>query len=130
MFDVNVRHTMEALTKWWAEFRYSASLADEDMEDFCCVVVGNKLDLVAVSGVEDGDDPVAEAEALDFLQELVPPTSRSPSPVYHLPLNGHAEPLPPDESREEYHEDDPLESSQITIRAPSLVVPPSPPQIR
>jgi Ras-related protein Rab-7A len=130
MFDVNAPHTMEALTKWWAEFRASAPLADEDMEDFCCVVVGNKTDVVVAGGGGNRDEPVSEAEALDFLRELVPPTSRPLSPIYDLTLNGHAEHLAPDEHHEEDDEDGPLASSQLTIRAPSDVDLLSPPQNR
>ncbi|KAG6898508.1 hypothetical protein C0993_006375 [Termitomyces sp. T159_Od127] len=72
MFDVNAPATMTALTKWWAEFREQAPLADEDMEDFCCVVVGNKID------VDLGEERVTKWEATSFLNELVPPT-HSPS---------------------------------------------------
>ncbi|KAG5641206.1 hypothetical protein DXG03_005770 [Asterophora parasitica] len=77
MFDVTTPETMTALNKWWAEFRHCAPLADEDMEDYCCVVVGNKRDLAG----RDGKDPVSEDEALKFLRELVPPTFRTPSPT-------------------------------------------------
>ncbi|KAG6880135.1 hypothetical protein C0992_005219 [Termitomyces sp. T32_za158] len=72
MFDVNTPETLTALTKWWAEFREQAPLADEDMEDFCCVVVGNKTD------VDIGEGRVKEREAATFLTELVPPMT-SPS---------------------------------------------------
>ncbi|KAG6889263.1 hypothetical protein C0995_002258 [Termitomyces sp. Mi166 len=72
MFDVNAPATMAALTKWWAEFREQAPLADEDIQDFCCVVVGNKID------VTGGEERVTEGEAMTLLMELVPPAS-SPS---------------------------------------------------
>ncbi|KAI0249464.1 small GTPase superfamily, partial [Lactifluus subvellereus] len=45
MFDVNQPATLHALTRWWSEFRACAPLADEDMEEYCLVVVGNKTDL-------------------------------------------------------------------------------------
>ncbi|TFK64461.1 hypothetical protein BDN72DRAFT_742775, partial [Pluteus cervinus] len=45
VFDVNTPETLESLTKWWAEFCQNAPLPEEDVEDFCCVVVGNKTDL-------------------------------------------------------------------------------------
>ena len=89
MFDVNSTETMKALTKWWGEFRQSAPLKDEDMQDFCCVVVGNKTDLMDPAKRMNGtmvsqaaDGPVTMAEALEFLNELVPPDSRIPSPMY------------------------------------------------
>ena len=37
---------MDALVKWWDEFRARAQLPDEEMEDYCCIIVGNKLDVV------------------------------------------------------------------------------------
>ena len=105
MFDVNARHTMEGLTKWWTEFREKAPVSDEDLESYCCVVVGNKMDLV---GTPKGSDrPVTEEEALRFLRELVPveveQTAQFPRP-------------------EEERGEDPLAASQATVR-PS---PPSP----
>ncbi|KAF9468775.1 P-loop containing nucleoside triphosphate hydrolase protein [Collybia nuda] len=84
MFDVNSPQTMEALIKWWAEFKERAPLNDQDMEDFCCVVVGNKTDMID-SPNKTGESPINEAEALDFLHELVPLSSPSPSPIHILP---------------------------------------------
>ncbi|KAF8546636.1 hypothetical protein OG21DRAFT_1376576, partial [Imleria badia] len=46
MFDVNQPETLTALKKWWEEFRERAPLYDEDLEDYCCVIAGNKTDLV------------------------------------------------------------------------------------
>ncbi|GLB41990.1 putative ras-domain-containing protein [Lyophyllum shimeji] len=48
MFDVNTPETMTALTKWWAEFRERAPLADKDRR-------------------EEWEGPVTEAEAHEFL---------------------------------------------------------------
>ncbi|GLB45104.1 putative ras of Complex, Roc, domain of DAPkinase [Lyophyllum shimeji] len=121
MFDVNTPETMTALTKWWAEFRERAPLADEDVEDYCCVVVGNKTDLVG-SGGRNGEGPVTEAEAHEFLSELIPLKSRSPSPIYPSSLQDE---LSPEVEMDAC--DDPLASSQVTIRRSS---PPSPPQTR
>ncbi|EJF56138.1 hypothetical protein DICSQDRAFT_39552, partial [Dichomitus squalens LYAD-421 SS1] len=45
MFDVNQPHTLGALTKWWDDFRDKAPVSDERVEEFCCVVVGNKTDI-------------------------------------------------------------------------------------
>jgi len=97
MFDVNARHTMDSLVRWWAEFRDKAPLADEDMEDYCCVVVGNKMDLVGTANRIDSS--VTEGEALRFLSELVPPSS----------------PTSPPENEDKVPEE-PLASSQLTIR--------------
>jgi len=68
MYDVNDPNTLEALTKWWHEFKDRAPLRDEDVADFCCVVVGNKVDLVPV-----GEFPeVAEGEVVKFMGEICP----------------------------------------------------------
>ncbi|KIJ15854.1 hypothetical protein PAXINDRAFT_99225 [Paxillus involutus ATCC 200175] len=77
MFDVNQPETLTSLTKWWAEFRERAPLFDEDMEDYCCVVVGNKTDLVN-SNTHGMTSVVSEVEALRFLDELIPPSSPPP----------------------------------------------------
>ncbi|KAF8956649.1 hypothetical protein BDZ97DRAFT_1850735 [Flammula alnicola] len=74
MFDVNNPETMLSLKKWWADFCDRAPLADEDMNDYCCVVVGNKIDMVG-----KGQSIVSESEALEFLDELVPPALSSSS---------------------------------------------------
>ncbi|KAF9237254.1 P-loop containing nucleoside triphosphate hydrolase protein [Melanogaster broomeanus] len=71
MFDVNQPETLTSLTKWWTEFRERAPLSDEDVEDYCCVVVGNKMDLVN-SNTPGSTSAISEAEALRFLDELVP----------------------------------------------------------
>ncbi|EIW75987.1 hypothetical protein CONPUDRAFT_42859, partial [Coniophora puteana RWD-64-598 SS2] len=44
MFDVNSRDSLHALAKWWDAFRQNAPLADDEMDDYPCVVVGNKVD--------------------------------------------------------------------------------------
>ena len=68
MYDVNEPKTLEALTKWWHEFKDRAPLKDEDVADFCCVVVGNKMDLVPA-----GEFPaVMEGDALKFMEEICP----------------------------------------------------------
>ncbi|KAI0935482.1 hypothetical protein AcV5_003898 [Taiwanofungus camphoratus] len=82
MFDVNQPDTLKALTKWWSEFREKAPVADEEVEDFCCVVVGNKIDLVGAAA--EGRVAVNEEDALQFIDELVPPSSIAPPPVIEL----------------------------------------------
>jgi Ras-related protein Rab-7A len=108
MFDVNEPHTLYSLTKWWKEFKDRAPLADEDADDFCCVVVGNKIDLV-----EEGyERRVTEADAWRFLEELMPTSSTSPrqppSPV-QVSCND-------DECDEGEATDDELSMSQHTER--------------
>ncbi|KAG6906640.1 hypothetical protein DXG01_012815 [Tephrocybe rancida] len=116
MFDVNSPATMLALTKWWAEFRERAPLADEEMEDFCCVVVGNKMDLTG------GEERVTEREARTFLAELVPLSSGSPSSssdpsVLEEGLFGDEEPG-----------QDPLATSYTTIRPSTTIESPTTPR--
>jgi GTPase SAR1 family protein len=53
MFDVNDPSTMVATNKWWADFCDKAPVADDDIAEYCCVLVGNKIDMVA-----DGEDGV------------------------------------------------------------------------
>ncbi|KAG9311170.1 P-loop containing nucleoside triphosphate hydrolase protein [Chiua virens] len=84
MFDVNRPESLTALKKWWQEFRERAPLYDEDLEDYCCVVVGNKTDLVNSKSI--GSSVVSEIQALRFLDELVPPSPPRPtSPVEEVP---------------------------------------------
>jgi Ras-related protein Rab-7A len=122
MFDVNDLSTLQALTTWWNEFKEHAPLDDADVEDYCCVVVGNKMDLV-----EEGKEPtVSEADTLQFLEELIPVSSSTPRP-------------PPSPRRALYVddenvviEDDDLSASQRTEVPPvppraSSSSPPSPP---
>ncbi|OCH89814.1 ras-domain-containing protein [Obba rivulosa] len=93
MFDVNDRETLAGLTRWWTDFREKAPVPDEEAEDFCCVLVGNKIDIVqpVADGSQDSGRRVSEAEALRFMDELVPHTSPHPSPPVALRLT------PPDE---------------------------------
>ncbi|KDQ51390.1 hypothetical protein JAAARDRAFT_73684 [Jaapia argillacea MUCL 33604] len=80
MFDVNQPQTLEALIKWWTEFKDKAPLLDEEAEDYCCIIVGNKVDLA------DGSMPaVLEMDALRFVDKLIPPSlvqSAPPDEVY------------------------------------------------
>ncbi|KDR73264.1 hypothetical protein GALMADRAFT_142392 [Galerina marginata CBS 339.88] len=81
MFDVNTPETMLSLKKWWGDFCDRAPVpSNADMNDYCCVVVGNKIDMI---GKVNGDGPVSESEALQFLDELVPP-SPSASPASEI----------------------------------------------
>ncbi|KAH7890661.1 hypothetical protein F5I97DRAFT_2051481 [Phlebopus sp. FC_14] len=50
------------------------------MEDYCCIIVGNKTDLISSDTMEPSF-VVSEAEALRFLDELVPLSSRPASPI-------------------------------------------------
>lgn len=96
---------MQALIKWWQEFRERAPLDDDDMQDFCCVVVGNKTDLI---GTANSNESVSETEARHFLQTLVP----LPSDPQRL-FAGSTDNLTADESDDN---DDALASSQLTVR--------------
>lgn len=73
MFDVNRPETLQGLHKWWGEFKARAPVADEDAEDFCVVVVGNKIDLVESTQTNGaGPSRVTESDAERFLEELIP----------------------------------------------------------
>jgi len=75
LFDVNQPETLQALVRWWDDFREKAPVPDEDLQDFCCVVVGNKIDLAR-------DTPrVSEADAVRLVDELVPPPSLPLAPI-------------------------------------------------
>lgn len=50
-------------------------MPDEDLQDFCCIVVGNKIDLAS------GTPRVSESDALCLIDELVPPLSPPLLPV-------------------------------------------------
>nr|VWO96465.1 Ras-like protein Rab7 [Ganoderma boninense] len=91
MFDVNQPQTLGALTKWWDDFRDKAPVPDDRLEEFCCIVVGNKIDVVQDRGAEGaglggGSGMVTPAEARAFIQTIVPHPTRPPSPAMELPL--------------------------------------------
>ena len=46
MFDVNQPSSLEALTKWWNDFKERAPVPEDQVDKFCCVFVGNKIDIV------------------------------------------------------------------------------------
>ncbi|KAI0659180.1 P-loop containing nucleoside triphosphate hydrolase protein [Cubamyces menziesii] len=90
MFDVNQPQTLAALTKWWADFRDKAPVPDDAVDEFCCVVVGNKIDIARA----DGAGAVSETEARDFVDRLVPRPSPPPSPTIRVARDdAGAEPL-------------------------------------
>lgn len=74
MFDVGQVDTLQAFTKWWSEFREKASVLDNEVDTFCCVCVGNKIDLLCERGHDDDDSKfaVARKEALRFINDLIP----------------------------------------------------------
>lgn len=119
MFDVSVPETMHALTKWWEEFKHRAPVSDEEVDNFCCVVVGNKMDLL-----QPGVGVTAE-EAQKFVQELVPLSEPEPELLVaeHMegeivvdPISGEDEDIIPEDEHE--HE---LEHEAYT--SPSLLAP-------
>ncbi|EPQ61366.1 ras-domain-containing protein [Gloeophyllum trabeum ATCC 11539] len=72
VFDVNHPQTLDALRKWWDEFKEKAPLRDDEVDEFCCVVVGNKVDLVG--GEPEAQGKVSELDALRFMDEIIPPS--------------------------------------------------------
>lgn len=82
MYDVNKPQTLQGLKKWWKEFQERAPVPDEDASGYCCVVVGNKIDLA--EELEHGRKMlVSEEDALRFLEQLIP---SSPGPPKASPL--------------------------------------------
>ncbi|KLO17842.1 ras-domain-containing protein [Schizopora paradoxa] len=78
VYDVNKPETLQGLRRWWNEFKDRAPVMDEEAEDYCCVVVGNKIDLSTSVGDEPSSSealPVSRSEAEFFLRELIPVTS-------------------------------------------------------
>jgi hypothetical protein len=49
IIDLNQPETLRALNHWWSEFCACRPLSDEEMEEYCLVVVGNKTDLAPSS---------------------------------------------------------------------------------
>ena len=83
MFDVNRPESLASLTKWWSEFCQRAPVPDEEMEDYCCVLVGNKIDLVS-SDPSHSMRLVSEAEALRFMEDLIPRSSYEEPPEVNV----------------------------------------------
>ncbi|KZT08837.1 ras-domain-containing protein [Laetiporus sulphureus 93-53] len=108
MFDVNQPETLHALTKWWADFREKAPVPDDEAEDFCCVVVGNKVDLLEMAA--EGQPRVTEAEAQQFTYELIPISSPVSSPSPALTSIADVQYIPENDII-----DDPTESHDIFI---------------
>ncbi|KAL4245161.1 P-loop containing nucleoside triphosphate hydrolase [Abortiporus biennis] len=100
MFDVNQPQTLDALKKWWEEFKDKAPIPDEETSKFCCVAVGNKMDITP----SNPESRISQSTAQHFLDEMIPSGSSSfpPTPeinyipettvddtdVPPLPLNG------------------------------------------
>lgn len=81
MFDVNDHASMLATKKWWANFCDKAPVPDQDIAEYCSVLVGNKIDMVA----EDGSWSVSESDALEFLDELMSPQEEEEGSVKVIP---------------------------------------------
>jgi GTPase SAR1 family protein len=47
MYDVSSPKSLHSLRKWWDEFKQRAPVREGE-EDFCCVVVGNKVDVLEI----------------------------------------------------------------------------------
>lgn len=85
MFDVNQPETLTALKKWWEEFCERAPVYEDDLQDYCCIVVGNKTDLVSSNAI-GSTSVVTETQASRFLDDLVPPSPRPPSPCEEVSI--------------------------------------------
>jgi len=78
VYDVNKPETLQGLRRWWNEFKDRAPVMDEEAEDYCCVVVGNKMDLSTSPAADEtsSSDNVVPAilrsEAESFIRELIP----------------------------------------------------------
>ncbi|KZP31903.1 ras-domain-containing protein, partial [Athelia psychrophila] len=102
MYDVSSPKSLQSLQRWWNEFRERAPVREGEEEDFCCVVVGNKVDIGTVTpngsdrtqaagngdGIAAGKTraqakwKVSEAEATSFMELLIPRSaSASTSPT-------------------------------------------------
>lgn len=69
----------------------SARRREEDMESFCCVVVGNRIDINVESGSEDSGARVMELETLQFLERLVPTTAGSEEDIPPITIQSPGE---------------------------------------
>ncbi|KAF8523112.1 ras-domain-containing protein [Hysterangium stoloniferum] len=95
VYGVNRPESLQSLKKWWHEFQARAPVADENASDYCCVVVGNKIDLL--ENVEEGDRTmfVTENEARVFLEDLIPiPSTPTSSPAASAALQPSSAPPP------------------------------------
>lgn len=92
LFDVNQPATLDALTKWWADFKDKAPVHDDQTDKFCCVFVGNKTDLTPKE-----DTRISELQASRFIDELIPPRETPPTPdITHFPPSRDPSPsIPP-----------------------------------
>ncbi|KAI0089800.1 P-loop containing nucleoside triphosphate hydrolase protein [Irpex rosettiformis] len=83
MFDVNRPSSLEALTKWWNDFRERAPVPEDQVARFCCVFVGNKTDIPFSDGELGGSarssPRVGVEQAMRFIDDLIPPPPLSPS---------------------------------------------------
>ena len=128
MFDVNQPHTLGALTKWWDNFRDKAPVPDDRVEEFCCIVVGNKIDVVQEGGVEGlvsgGSGIVTPAEARAFIQTIAPHPTTPPSLATDLPsqeiLPEHEEDSPHSDDGDLDTEFDAPTSASIEIGSPHV----------
>lgn len=83
LFDVNQPKTLDALTKWWSDFKDKAPVPDDQTDKFCCVFVGNKTDIPPKD-----DTRISETQALRFIDELIPPRIAPPT-LLVTPLPSH-----------------------------------------
>lgn len=80
MFDVNQPSSLEALIKWWNDFKDRAPVPEDQVDKFCCVFVGNKIDVTLPNGRSEGSSPrVGVEQAMQFIDGLIPPPSTASS---------------------------------------------------
>ncbi|CAK5279874.1 unnamed protein product [Mycena citricolor] len=117
MYDVTTPDTLYALSKWWAEFRDKAPVADEDLRGFCVAVVGNKTDLL--DGLGEDEDVVSPTQGVRFVRVLIPQLDTPPHTP--RPLGALAVTSGDEEDADGDYDDgeDPLASSQLTARPQS-----------
>ncbi|KAI0697474.1 P-loop containing nucleoside triphosphate hydrolase protein [Cytidiella melzeri] len=77
MFDVNQPSSLDALTKWWNEFKDRAPVPEDEVDRFCCVFVGNKIDVTSAPGAPKDlagrTSRVGVEQAMKFIDGLIPP---------------------------------------------------------
>ena len=108
MFDVNQPSSLEALTKWWNDFKERAPVPEDQVDKFCCVFVGNKIDIAPTNDPASGSPRVSVEQAMQFIDKLIPPPS-PPSPSASQP------PLPFIPAGTSGH-DTPTSDTDLTIR--------------
>ncbi|KAI0074807.1 P-loop containing nucleoside triphosphate hydrolase protein [Panus rudis PR-1116 ss-1] len=91
MFDVNQPKSLDALTKWWEEFKDKAPVPDDEVDKFCCVIVGNKTDITT----SDPPSRITPEQAQQYIDDLIPPKSTPSTPALTAPPIPEVDVSPP-----------------------------------